>query len=180
MFGPVLILLAAWILGSVLDELGTAERITRAAARMDVAGLVPVVVFLTGAVVSFATGTSWGTMGLLFPLAIPAAAGAAAHLGPQDQATFLHVTVAAVFSGAVFGDHCSPFSDTTIVSSIACGVEPHDHVRTQIPFALIAAAVAALVGFLPAGFGFPAWASLVLGTAVLVAVPRVAGRRAMA
>jgi tetracycline resistance efflux pump len=177
MFGPVLILVAAWILGSVLDQLGTAERITRAAARVDVAALLPVAIFLTGAGVSFATGTSWGTMGILFPLAIPAAAGAIAHLDPQAQATFLHVTVAAVFSGAVFGDHCSPFSDTTIVSSIACGVEPHDHVRTQIPFALIAAATAALVGFLPAGFGFPAWASLLLGAGVLILLPRVRGRR---
>ena len=86
------------------------------------------------------------------------------------------MTVAAVFSGAVFGDHCSPFSDTTIVSSISCGVEPHDHVRTQIPYALIAAAVAALVGFLPAGFGVPAWVSLGAGTGILVALPSVLRR----
>ena len=70
MFGPVLILVAAWILGSVLEELGTAERITRAAAGVEVAALLPVVIFLTGAGVSFATGTSWGTMGILFPLAL--------------------------------------------------------------------------------------------------------------
>jgi len=177
MFGPVLILLAAWILGSVLEDLGTARRITTAAAGIETAQLLPVAIFLTGAAVSFATGTSWGTMGILFPLAIPAAAGAAASLEPGAQATFLHVTVAAVFSGAVFGDHCSPFSDTTIVSSIACGVEPHDHVRTQIPFALIAAAVAALVGFLPAGFGVPAWVSLVAGTALLILLPRLARGR---
>ena len=80
--------------------------------------------------------------------------------------------VAAVFSGAVFGDHCSPFSDTTIVTSIACGVEPHDHVRTQMPYALITAAVAALVGFLPAGFGVPAAVSLMVGAGVLLVLPR--------
>ena len=171
MLGPVVILVAAWMLGSVLAALGTAGSITRAAAALDAAPVLPLVIFITGAVVSFATGTSWGTMGILFPLAIPAAAGASGHLDPAAQATFLHVTVAAVFSGAVFGDHCSPFSDTTIVSSISCGVEPHDHVRTQIPYALIAAAVAALVGFLPAGFGVPAWVSLVAGTGILVALP---------
>jgi tetracycline resistance efflux pump len=173
MLGPVLILVAAWILGSTLGALGTAERIAGAAASLDQPALLPAAIFLTGAVVSFATGTSWGTMGILFPLAIPAAAGAIGHLDAAAQAVFLQVTVAAVFSGAVFGDHCSPFSDTTIVTSIACGVEPHDHVRTQVPFALIAAVVAALVGFVPAGFGVPAWLSLTVGTALLFALPRV-------
>jgi Na+/H+ antiporter NhaC len=173
MLGPVVILVAAWILGSVLEALGTAERIAGAAAALDAAAVLPLAVFVTGAVVSFVTGTSWGTMGILFPLAIPAAAGAIGHLEPAAQASFLHVTVAAVFSGAVFGDHCSPFSDTTIVSSIACGVEPHDHVRTQMPFALIAAAAAAVLGFLPAGFGVPAWVSLAAGTAFLLALPRI-------
>ena len=177
MLPPVVILVAAWILGSTLGTLGTAERLAGAAAALDAAPLLPTAVFLTGAVVSFATGTSWGTMGILFPLAIPAAAGAAGALDPEAQARLLHVTVAAVFSGAVFGDHCSPFSDTTIVTSIACGVEPHDHVRTQIPFALIAAAVAVLVGFLPAGYGVPVWVSLPSGALVLSALPAMVGRR---
>lgn len=173
MLGPVVILVAAWMLGSTIGALGTAELLARAAASSEVMALVPVLVFLTGAAVSFATGTSWGTMGILFPLAVPAAAGAAAGIDPGFQATILHVTVAAVFSGAVFGDHCSPFSDTTIVSSISCGVEPHDHVRTQIPFALIAAAVAGVVGFVPAGLGVPAAVSLTVGAAVLLALPRL-------
>ena len=81
--------------------------------------------------------------------------------------------MAAVFSGAVFGDHCSPFSDTTIVSSISCGIDPHDHVRTQIPYALIAAAVAVIVGFVPAGLGVTPWLSLPVGAALLVALPRL-------
>ena len=127
MIRPVLILLAAWILGSVIGALGTAELIAGLAAGSGSLALLPTLVFLTGAVISFATGTSWGTMGLLFPLAIPAAV----DMGATDS--FLPVIVGAVFSGAVFGDHCSPFSDTTIVTSISCGVEPHDHVRTQIP-----------------------------------------------
>ena len=86
---------------------------------------------------------------------------------------FLAIIVAAVFSGAVFGDHCSPFSDTTIVTSISCGVEPHDHVRTQIPYALITAVVAVGFGFLPAGLGFPGLASLGLGAAALLMLPKV-------
>ncbi len=150
MVGPVFILLAAWILGSVIGALGTAELIAGLAARTGSTVLLPSLVFLTGAAISFSTGTSWGTMGLLFPLAVPAAVEMGA---PDDQ---LPIIVAAVFSGAVFGDHCSPFSDTTIVTSISCGVEPHDHVRTQIPYALITAVAAIALGFLPAGCGIPA------------------------
>jgi len=172
MTGPVLVLVAAWILGSVVESLGTAELLASLATRVGAVWLLPAAVFVTGAVVSFATGTSWGTMGLLFPLTVPAAAAASGHLDPAAQTTLLHVIVAAVFSGAVFGDHCSPFSDTTIVTSIACEVEPHDHVRTQLPYALLAAGVAVLVGFVPAGLGAPAWVSLVGGVGVLAGVVR--------
>jgi tetracycline resistance efflux pump len=174
MVGPVGILFAAWLLGSVMGTLGTAELIAGLLAGAPLLWLTPTLTFITGAAISFATGTSWGTMGLLFPLAVPAAAG----LGGDDA--LLAVVVAAVFSGAVFGDHCSPFSDTTIVSSISCGVEPHDHVRTQIPYALISATVAVVAGFIPAGLGVPAWVSLAAGTAVLVLLPRLTrpGRRA--
>lgn len=178
MTGPVLILVAAWILGSVVEALGTAELLASLATRVGAVWLLPAAVFVTGAVVSFATGTAWGTMGLLFPLTVPAAAAASGHLDPAAQNTLLHVIVAAVFSGAVFGDHCSPFSDTTIVTSIACEVEPHDHVRTQIPYALVAAGVAVVVGFVPAGLGAPAWLSLLLGVAVLAVITRLSRFRA--
>jgi len=167
MGGPILVLLAAWIMSSVLGELGTARMIAGLATETNALFLLPTMVFLTGAIVSFATGTSWGTMGILFPLAVPAAAAMGAEI------EFLHIIVAAVFSGAVFGDHCSPFSDTTIVTSISCGVEPHDHVRTQIPYALITAAVAVLFGFLPAGLGWSGWVSLLLGAGVLLGLPRL-------
>jgi Na+/H+ antiporter NhaC len=106
-------------------------------------------------------------MGLLFPLAVPAAA----QLGVSDGQ--LPIVVAAVFSGAVFGDHCSPFSDTTIVTSISCGVEPHDHVRTQIPYALITAVAAVVLGFLPAGHGVPAAACLAAGALGLCCLPAI-------
>ena len=165
MVGPVFILLAAWFLGSVIGALGTAELIAGLAARTGSTVLLPSLVFLTGSAISFSTGTSWGTMGLLFPLAVPAAA----QMGmSEDQ---LPIIVAAVFSGAVFGDHCSPFSDTTIVTSISCGVEPHDHVRTQIPYALITAVVAITLGFLPAGGAVPAPVCLLAGTLGLLCLP---------
>ncbi len=167
MVAPIFILLAAWILGSVISELGTAALISQLATGSGQLALLPSLVFLTGAIISFSTGTSWGTMGILFPLVVPAAAA----LGGDDG--FLTIIVAAVFSGAVFGDHCSPFSDTTIVSSISCGVTPHDHVRTQIPYALITAAVAVVFGFLPAGFGVSGWILLLSGSASLLLIGRL-------
>jgi len=79
--------------------------------------------------------------------------------------------IGAVFSGAVFGDHCSPFSDTTIVASIASGVEPLEHVRTQLPFAMIAGLTALVVGFVPLGFGLPAIVCLGVGVLLLWGLP---------
>ena len=167
MIGPVFILLAAWILGSVIGALGTAELLAGLASRLASVPLLPALVFLLSAAISFSTGTSWGTMGLLFPLTIPAAV----EMGAADS--MLPIIVAAVFSGAVFGDHCSPFSDTTIVSSISCGVEPLDHVRTQLPYALIIALVATVAGFLPAGQGWAPALSLSLGAGFILLLPRL-------
>lgn len=167
MVWPVFILLAAWILGSVIGALGTAELLAELANRLASVPLLPELVFLLSAAISFSTGTSWGTMGLLFPLTIPAAV----EMGAADS--MLPIIVASVFSGAVFGDHCSPFSDTTIVSSISCGVEPLDHVRTQIPYALIIALVATVAGFLPAGQGLTPALSLILGAGIILLLPRL-------
>jgi tetracycline resistance efflux pump len=171
LLGPVLILVSAWMIGSVLSSLGTAEYLSSFISGTNASVLIPSLIFITGSVISFSTGTSWGTMGILFPLAIPIAAAVCQSMEPQLQETYLQIAVAAVFSGAVLGDHCSPFSDTTIVSSISCGVEPHDHIRTQIPFALITAAVAIVFGFLPAGFGVSPFLLLFSGIFFLVLLP---------
>jgi Na+/H+ antiporter NhaC len=92
---------------------------------------------------------------------------------PPKQPKRSTSTVAGVFSGAVFGDHCSTLSDTPIVSSIARGIEPLEHVRTQLPYALLAAVAAALIGCLPAGFGIPAWLLLPAGFGALALLPTV-------
>jgi Na+/H+ antiporter NhaC len=150
LFQPVLILIMAWMLSSTLKDLEAAAYLGEILDGRISPQMFPVAVFLTGSMVAFTTGTSWGTMGLLMPLAIPLAfviAGGDTTQGLQ----MIPMIIGAVFSGAVFGDHCSPISDTTIVSSIACGVDPIDHVRTQLPYALVAALGAALLGFIPAG-----------------------------
>ena len=163
LFRPVLILISAWVLSSTLRELDAITVLSGLLQGNLPPATFPALVFLTGALISFSTGTSWGTMGILMPLALPVA------LGFTDGMVnpLIHGTVAAVFSGAVFGDHCSPFSDTTIVSSISCGIEPMEHVKTQMPYALIAAGVAIFAGFLPAGHGLNPYAALTLGAVAL-------------
>jgi Na+/H+ antiporter NhaC len=161
LFKPVLILVMAWMLSSTLKDLGAADYLGGLIGGRISAGIFPLAVFVTGALIAFTTGTSWGTMGLLMPLAIPLAFSIAGE-DPAVAVRLLPMVVGAVFSGAVFGDHCSPISDTTIVSSIACGVDPMDHVRTQLPYALLAAAGAALTGFLSVGLlgGSALWSPL--------------------
>lgn len=170
LFSPCLILISVWILSSTLSQLEAAPVLTALLKGNLPTMLFPAAVFVTGTLISFTTGTSWGTMGVLMPLAIPVALG----MGGADAAdSLVPITIAAVFSGAVFGDHCSPLSDTTIVSSIACDLDPLDHVQTQIPYALLAAGLAVIVGFIPAGLGFPGWISLVIGAIILISLPRI-------
>lgn len=169
LFTPCLILISVWVLSSTIKGLGAAEVLSQLLEDNLPASLFPAAVFLVGAVISFTTGSSWGTMGVLMPLALPVAILTTG--GPDANSVLIPATVAAVFSGAVFGDHCSPLSDTTIVASIACDLEPLDHVRTQIPYALIAAGVALVIGFIPVGLGLPGWLSLVLGVGVLFLLP---------
>ena len=130
--------------------------------------------------ISFSTGSSWGTMGILMPLSIPVAITLTGSSSLQYQELILATVVAAVFSGAVFGDHCSPISDTTIIASISCEVEPHDHVRTQMPYALITAVIATAVGFIPVGLGMPVWVLLLIGTLILLVLPDLLMRRSQA
>ena len=169
---PTVVLIAAWMLGAAISQLGTADHLSALLEGRISAGFLPAMIFLLGAVISFSTGTSWGTMGVLMPLAIPVIFAVSGESSDAERDRTVAAAIGAVFSGAVFGDHCSPFSDTTIVASIASGVEPLDHVRTQMPFALIAALVALVLGFLPTGFGLPAWAGLGLGGACLILLPK--------
>ena len=170
------ILILAWSLSAVCEELHTAQYLVGVSQQILSVRLLPAVVFLLAAAVSFATGTSWGTMAILMPLVYPMGVQlpAAAGLDAGTAAAIHLAAVSAVLAGAVWGDHCSPISDTTIMSSLASGCDHVDHVRTQMPYALSVAAVALVCGYLPAGFGLSPWLSLGLGAAgVLVLVFRV-------
>ena len=172
MFMAFVVLTLAWSLGQVCTDLETAVFLKSAVGPNMPPSLLPAAIFLVAAAVSFATGTSWGTMAILTPLAVPLAL-----VSTSDDPGILAASVAAILGGAVFGDHCSPISDTTILSSMASGCDHVDHVRTQLPYALLAATVAVLVGYLAyAATGVPAWILLVVGVAVITLWIRVVGR----
>lgn len=163
LFPALLILVAAWTLGSMFESLGTADLLRQMLDDKLDPMAVPLTIFGLGALISFLTGTSWGTFGLLMPLVLPLALRLGIDLPEAELMTLVSMTIGAVFGGAVFGDHCSPFSDTTIVSSLASGCSPTAHVATQLPYAMIAAGAAALAYCLM-WLGLPSWlATLTLG-----------------
>ena len=146
------VLVLAWSLSRICGEIQTTEYLIHTTEGILQPEIIPVLTFITAAVVSFATGTSWGTMAILIPIVIPLMANLlrAEGLVVVDAQSFL-ATFAAVLSGSVFGDHCSPISDTTILSSMASGSDHIDHVKTQIPYAIVVGFVAILTGYIPAG-----------------------------
>lgn len=138
------------------------------------------ITFLTAAVVSFATGTSWGTMAILMPIAIPLAFKFPLGITATDPAhttALMLSTTAAVLAGATFGDHCSPISDTTIMSSMVSGADHIDHVRTQLPYALSVGVIACLFGYIPVGFGMSNGWVLPLGALIIYLLIRFLGKR---
>ncbi len=170
MLFAMIILVLAWALSDITGVLHTAEYLVSVVGEALHPGVVPALIFLLAAATAFATGSSWGTMGILMPLVIPlswAVLDASGQHSPAEHAHIIYSTASAVLAGSVWGDHCSPISDTTILSSMASGCDHIDHVRTQIPYALGVGLVGLLLGTLPTGFGFPWWASLLLGVAVL-------------
>ena len=138
----VLVLALAFTIGNTTRVLGTGEFLAQAAQSTLHPGFIPSILFLLACFIAFSTGTSWGTFAIMIPIVIPMIELLGLHPG---------LTIAAALGGGIFGDHCSPISDSTIVASMAAATDHIDHVRTQLPYALQAAA-ASLVLFLIAGF----------------------------
>lgn len=144
MIGAVLILIFAWSLTYLIDGLGTGTYLSTVVTEGNVpVTVLPVLLFLLAGIMAFSTGTSWGSFGILLPIAGTIMIEAAPEL--------LLPALSAVLAGAVFGDHCSPISDTTILSSTGAGSNHMDHVVTQLPYAFTAAGIAS-VGYLVIGF----------------------------
>ena len=144
------ILLLAWSLGGVIGNVGTADYLAIVLKGTIPYWILPSFIFVLGALISFATGTAYGTMSILMPLTIPLAWAISPDIG------FVVTATSGVLTGAIFGDHCSPISDTTILSSMGTSCNHIDHVQTQIYYAIFVAIIAILFGYIPAGFGI-AW-----------------------
>ena len=180
MLFAMIILVLAWSLSDVTSELNTAGYLVTILADTLPVALVPAAVFVLSAITAFTTGTSWGTMGILMPLVVPLT-WAVMVTNDMTSAADMHLLYSAVacnLAGAVWGDHCSPISDTTVLSSMASGCDHIEHVRTQMPYAMLVGVVGLLVGTIPGGFGVSPWISIVIGIVVLVATLRFFGRDA--
>lgn len=178
MVPPLVILVLAWALSGITTTLGTADFLVALAGDLLIPALIPAIVFLLSAAAAFATGSSWGVMAIIMPLVIPFAWTGLSMDGSvtPDEMHILYSTVSAVLAGSVWGDHCSPISDTTVLSSLASGCDHIQHVRTQIPYAFAVGAAALVCGIIPVGFGMSWWLGLLLTCAVLVLILRVFGR----
>jgi Na+/H+ antiporter NhaC len=164
------ILVSAWTLGTVTGDMQLADYMTNAIGQTIPFGLIPFIVFLLGCVIAFSTGTSWGTMTILTPIAIPLV------YNMTGDAIAAVLMSGVVFSGAIFGDHCSPISDTTVLSSIFSGADHMDHVGTQIPYALTVASVAGLMYLLYGTLRLTPAVLIPLGLVLLAILPRILHR----
>jgi Na+/H+ antiporter NhaC len=164
MFFPVVILVLAWGVAAMCDtnHLNTSGFLVELTQNRLSVTWMPALAFLLSAAVAFATGTSWATMGLLMPLFISVTYSLLLGINEGDDPNhhLLLATIGAILGGAIFGDHCSPISDTTVLSSAASGCDHIDHVTTQLPYAGSVALVALFMGYIPIGFGF--WQPMVL------------------
>ena len=166
------ILLLAWSLGGVIGDVGTAAYLVGVLKNTLPQFIVPTLIFILGALISFATGTAYGTMSILMPLAIPLAWAVS-----SGDMSFTIVCTSGVLTGAIFGDHCSPISDTTILSSMGTSCNHIVHVQTQIYYAVFVACVAIFIGYIPAGLGIPWFISLPVGVVVMYIGLKVLGEK---
>ncbi len=174
----MVVLTLAWSLGAVTQDLQTAPFLAQVLEGNVPLQLIPVLVFVVSAGMAFATGTSWTTMAIMIPLVVPLTVSLGGGVGFEGGAQYsvLLGAISSVLAGAIFGDHCSPISDTTVLSSTAAGCDHVDHVRTQLPYALLVAVVAMLFGDIGTAYGLPNWIALALGVGVLFGVLKLFGR----
>lgn len=176
-----IVLILAWSIGSVIGDLGTAHFLVSNLSDALPQFIVPALIFIIAAVVSFATGTAYGTMAILLPLCIPLAAAIVGITGMEisnavPEYTYILMCSSAVLTGAIFGDHSSPISDTSILSSMGAGCSLLDHVMTQIVYA-VTVGVVVIAGYILVGLGLNVWITLLIMAAILVLVLLFAGKK---
>lgn len=159
MVEAILILILSWSIGSVTKEVGTADYIVEVTKGMITPGIMFVVIFISACITAFATGTSWGTFAIFLPIAVPLALTSNISVYPA---------IGAALAGGLFGDHCSPISDSTILASLGASSDHLDHVKTQLPYA-VSVAVASIFGYITAAITDSALISIIV-TLVLTTI----------
>lgn len=174
----MVILVLAWSMGAVTEAIGTSSFLALLLSDRIAIEMIPVIVFATSGAMAFATGTSWGTMAIMLPVVIPltvALGGAEVLPGAASEAILLG-GIASVLAGAIWGDHCSPISDTTVLSSTASACDHVDHVRTQLPYAVAVGLLSMLLGNIGTAYGLPPIVALLIGAGALVGLLFTVGR----
>ncbi len=169
MLTAIVILILAWSIALVTKHLHTADFISQSLVSINISPqFIPALTFILGALVAFSTGSSWGTMAILYPLILPASWLIAQNFGMnhEESLSIFYNVVSAVLAGSVLGDHCSPISDTTILSSLASSCNHIEHVRTQLPYALTVGGVSIIIGTIPSAFGISPW--ILFPTGILI------------
>lgn len=165
------ILILAWILNLVLADLELSKYLSTLLTEIKFPPtLFPAAVFITAALIAFSTGSSWSAMGILYGLVIPLAATFSTNVSGVFSEEIFFASIAAVLSGAVWGDHCSPISDTTIMSSLAAECNHMNHVKSQFPYALLLGIVSALLGIIPSSYGLGTFFSFTVSSGVIILI----------
>ena len=182
MIMTIVILLCAWSLASTIKDLGTSKYLIELLTDKTPLFALSSAVFVLASLISFSTGTSYGTMGILMPLTIPLAAAVGVYndLAGAELHHYLIINISAVLTGAIFGDHCSPISDTTILSSMGSRCDLLAHIKTQMPYALCVCAVSLVFGYLSVSLGLSVWISLALGLGAMIVILRIFGKKVYA
>lgn len=180
MLTAIVILVLAWSIALITKHMHTADFISQMLVSIQITPfLVPALTFIMAALVAFSTGSSWGTMAILYPLILPASWLISQNYGlDTDQSlTIFYNVVSTVLAGSVLGDHCSPISDTTILSSLASSCNHIEHVRTQLPYALTIGLVSIVVGTIPAAYGVSSWILFPLSLIILYLIIQLFGKK---
>lgn len=175
----IVILILAWSLSSVIKDLGTSVYLVKVLSSSTPKVLLPAIIFVLSSFISFSIGTSYGTMGILMPLAVPLsyAVGVDNGLIDAELHRYMLMGVSAVLTGAIFGDHCSPISSTSILASYGSKCPLMDHVRTQFPYALTVCAISIVTGYLPVAMGVNVFITLIFGLLAVFLTIRFVGKK---
>ncbi len=174
MWMAIFILLMTWSMQDICENLGTAQYLIDFLGDGMPIWWLPLFTFVVASLMSFATGTSWGAIGILIPIILPLAHGMGAF--DDNGGLIFFLTAAAILDGAIFGDHCSPISDTTVLTSISSGCDHIAHVKTQLPYAALTMTLSGLFGYLAVAQKFPIWIFYLLFPISVFAIFKTFGR----